>query len=69
MKMVTVMVVMEREEVEGEVGEEKAVETTLMMREERGLTTSLAPAGGKEMRMMVKVQDPMLTCKSLFVCN
>ena len=70
-KIVTVVVVMEREEGEGEDNGEEAMAMIQETRgmEERGLTTSLAPAGGKEMRITVKVQDPMLTCKSLHAFN
>ena len=61
--METVVAVMEREEGAGEVDGERDMEMTLVMkgREERGLTTSLAPADRKE-RTMLKLQDPMLTC-------
>ena len=63
MKMVIVAVVMEREEGEGEVEGERDMEVTQMMkgRGETGLIISLALADRKE-RMMMKLQDPMLTC-------
>jgi hypothetical protein len=58
------VVVMERGEGAREADGERVMEVTQMMmgREERGLTTSLAPADGKERMVMMKLQDPMLTC-------
>ena len=64
LEMVTAMGATEREEGAGEVGEEKAMEMILMMKEmERiGRTTSLAPAEGEQKMMMLKL-DPMQICK------
>ena len=64
LEMVTVMGATEREEGAGEVGEEKAMEMILMMKEmERiGQTTSLALAEGEQKMMMLKL-DPMQICK------
>lgn len=63
MKVVRVVIVVERKEVGGEADGEKDTEMTQTMigKGERELTTSLAPADGKE-RMMMKLQDPTLTC-------